>query len=310
MDVRVSTIPTVWGENVVMRLLRSDVATLRLDELDMPPAALTTLRGFLDEPHGMILVTGPTGSGKTTTLYAALSELCTVERNVATIEDPVEKRVTDMRQTEVHVKAGLTFAAGLRSLLRQDPDVIMIGEIRDAETAEISVQAALTGHLVLSTLHTNTAAGALVRLTEIGIPPFLLTSALRTVLSQRLVREICDACSTPVDPDPRLLEALGGVPSDGDRFRRPQGCARCMHTGYRGRVGLYEMLELTPELCAALLEGSQRARIEEEAENALVSSLREDGLRKAAAGVTSLAEVARVVGRTAGHAPAASGDDR
>jgi type IV pilus assembly protein PilB len=296
IDVRVSTIPTVHGENVVMRLLLSGGDMIGLDDLGIPSAALTKLKTGLEQPHGMILVTGPTGSGKTTTLYAALDRLSTIERNVVTVEDPVEKRMPLLRQTEVNPKAGLTFAAGLRSILRQDPDVIMLGEIRDAETAELAVQAALTGHLVLSTLHTNSAAGAIVRLSEIGIPPFLITSSLQAVVAQRLVRRICSNCAIEDQPESRLIAGLGIQEAEGITFMRGEGCGQCLNTGYKGRLGLYEMLEITPGLSSAMLGESNRDEIEMEAERALVIDLRSDGIQKLCEGLTSVEEVARILG--------------
>ena len=296
MDVRVSTIPTVHGENVVLRLLLSDSRAIGLEDLGMPSDVLGKLRGYLDQPNGMVLVTGPTGSGKTSTLYAALERLNTMDRNIVTVEDPVEKRVPLLRQTEVNPKAGITFASGLRSILRQDPDVIMVGEIRDRETAEIAVQAALTGHLVLSTLHTNTAAGAIVRLSEMGVTPFLLTSSLRAVIGQRLVRQVCSSCARSVEPDPRLTTGLGMEDADRTTFIEGAGCDRCLHTGYKGRTGIYEVLEITATLGRVLLGGASREEIEAEAQRSLASSLREDGLRKVRAGLTTLAEVARIVG--------------
>jgi type II secretory ATPase GspE/PulE/Tfp pilus assembly ATPase PilB-like protein len=306
VDVRVSSLPTVWGENVVLRLLLSDDAPIGLEELGMPPEALASLKALLSEPNGMLLVTGPTGSGKTTTLYAALARLNTMERNVVTVEDPVERRLPLLRQTQVNPGAGVTFASGLRSILRQDPDVIMVGEIRDRETAEIATQAALTGHLVLSTLHTNTAAGALVRLCEVGIPPFLITSSLKAVVSQRLTRRICRACARQEPPDPRLAAGLGLSPAPGQTVLAGAGCRQCLNTGYKGRIGIYEMLHVTPELCAVLLGGESRDAIESVARRALVCELREDGLRQVRAGLTTLAEVARVVGLVPARSPAGS----
>ena len=296
LDVRVSTIPTVHGENVVLRLLLSDDQAIRLELLGMPPNVLERVQHFLSQPNGMVLVTGPTGSGKTTTLYAALERLSTVERNVVTVEDPVEKRVPLLRQTEVNPKAGVTFATGLRSILRQDPDVIMVGEIRDRETAEIAVQAALTGHLVLSTLHTNTAAGAIVRLAEMGVTSFLITSALRAVVSQRLARRVCQSCARPVDPDPRLLAGLGLTNSPSATYMAGAGCVHCLQTGYKGRIGIYEVLEITGRLSQALLGGASREKIEREAEHAIGTSLRDDGLRKVREGLTTVEEIARILG--------------
>jgi len=295
-DIRVSTIPTVYGENVVLRLLISEGKVLGLGELGMADDVLQKMEGFLENPHGMILVTGPTGSGKTTTLYAALERLGTPERNVVTVEDPVEKRIQFLRQTELNPKAGMTFATGLRSILRQDPDVIMIGEIRDQEAAELAVQAALTGHLVLSTLHTNDASGTIVRLNEMGIPPFLITSSLRAVISQRLARKICSACAREVKPNKRLTLGLGMEDVEDVTFMEGAGCPTCLHTGYRGRVGLYEMLELNSELRSALLGRASRHEIEVEANNALFCSMRQDGLRRIREGSTTLEEVARIVG--------------
>jgi type II secretory ATPase GspE/PulE/Tfp pilus assembly ATPase PilB-like protein len=300
IDVRVSSLPTVWGENVVLRLLLSDGVPLGLAELGMPASARAALEAELAEPHGMLLVTGPTGSGKTTTLYAALARLNTMERNVVTVEDPVERRLPLLRQTQVNPAAGVTFASGLRGILRQDPDVIMVGEIRDRETAEVATQAALTGHLVLSTLHTNTAAGALVRLCEIGIPAFLVTSSLKAVISQRLVRRVCRACAREVEPDGRLARALGlGEPSP--PLRAGSGCRACLNTGYKGRIGIYEMLRVTSALAAAVLGGVPREALEGEARRALVCTLREDGVRQVRAGETTLEELVRVIGLDPAH---------
>ncbi len=296
VDVRVSTIPTVYGENVVLRLLLSDDAAIPLDGLGMPGAMLKRFRYFLRQPNGMILVTGPTGSGKTSTLYAALESMNSMDRNIVSVEDPVEKRVLLLRQTEVNPKAGVTFASGLRSILRQDPDVIMVGEIRDEETAEIAVQAALTGHLVLSTLHTNTATGAIARLNEMGVTPFLLTSSLRAVIGQRLARRICNSCKHQVEADPRLVAGLGLEDPESITFLAGAGCDDCLMTGYKGRVGLYELLEITDSLRRALLGGASSDVIECETLSALGSSLCEDGLRKVREGLTTLKEVARIVG--------------
>jgi len=296
VDIRVSTLPTVHGENVVMRLLLSSDTVVGLDDLGIPGPALERLQESLDHPYGMILVTGPTGSGKTTTLYAALERLSTIERNVVTVEDPVEKRVPLLRQTPVNPKAGVTFATGLRSILRQDPDVIMIGEIRDQETAEIAVQAALTGHLVLSTLHTNTAAGAIVRLTEMGLEPFMITSSLQAVISQRLARRLCESCKAPAPANARLARALGWEVPEGLELQAGKGCTRCLQTGYKGRIGVYEMLTLTSGLSRALLRDDSRDAIEQEAQRATLCDLRGDGLDKVRQGLTTLEEVARIAG--------------
>ena len=295
VDVRLSTIPTAYGENAVLRLLLSNADLVGLGDLGMPDAVLGRLQALLDQPNGMFLVTGPTGSGKTSTLYAALDRLNTVDRNVVTVEDPVEKRVPYLRQTEVNAKAGMTFANALRSILRQDPDIIMVGEIRDQETGEIAVQAALTGHLVLSTLHTNTAAGAIVRLSEMGVAPFLLTSSLRAVLGQRLVRRVCSRCAEATKPAPGLAKSFG-LDAETVRVQRGAGCAHCLNTGYKGRVGLFELVEITESLADAILGGASRAEIESEASRSSGDGMRLDGLRKVMSGETTLEEIARVVG--------------
>ena len=295
IDVRLSTIPTVYGENAVLRLMVSDGESKGLEEIGMSAAILERTHAFLDHPTGMVLVTGPTGSGKTSTLYAALDRLNTIDKNVTTVEDPVERRVPSLRQTEVNPKAGMTFASGLRSLLRQDPDVIMVGEIRDQETAEMAVQASLTGHLVLSTLHTNTAAGAIVRLSEMGVAPFLLTSSLRAVLGQRLVRRICDACKVDGQPRADLIDGFG-LRGEAIAHKKGEGCSQCMNTGYRGRVGIFELLEISEALAKAILGGASREEIEEEAARTTGSGLHHDGVRKVRLGETTLEEVARVVG--------------
>ena len=299
IDVRVSTLPTVQGENVVMRLVSSDSETIGLDQLELPERIRAGLERHLAAPNGMVLVSGPTGSGKTTTLYAGLERLNTIHRSIVTIEDPVERRVELLRQIQVNPRVGLTFASGLRSILRQDPDVIMVGEIRDEETAEIAVQAALTGHLVLSTLHTNTAAGAIVRLCEMGVAPFLLTSSLRAVIGQRLVRRVCSNCAREERPDPVLVKGLGIQDLDGLACLAGSGCASCMNTGYSGRMGVYEMVEITSALSQAILGGASRDIIEQEGARASGGSLLEAGLERVRAGQTTLEEVARIVGLSA-----------
>ncbi|KAK0360696.1 hypothetical protein LTR94_026296, partial [Friedmanniomyces endolithicus] len=242
LDVRVSTLPSRAGERVVMRILDKDQAGLSLDRLGMAPDALAAFRGALAEPNGIILVTGPTGSGKTTSLYAGLSLLNDRSRNILTVEDPVEYAVEGVGQTQVNTKVGMTFAAGLRAMLRQDPDVVMVGEIRDVETAQIAVQASLTGHLVLSTVHTNDAVGAVTRLRDMGVEPFLLASTLRLIVAQRLVRRLCSHCRSPEAADAASARLIGVKP--GVRIWRPQGCAHCGSTGYVGRLGLYEVLRV------------------------------------------------------------------
>ena len=242
LDVRVSTLPSRAGERVVLRILDKEQAGLTLDRLGMSPDALDAFRGALKEPNGIILVTGPTGSGKTTSLYAGLSLLNDSTRNILTVEDPVEYAIDGVGQTQVNPKVGMTFAAGLRAILRQDPDVVMVGEIRDVETARIAVQASLTGHLVLSTVHTNDAAGAITRLRDMGVEPFLLASTLRLIVAQRLVRRLCGECRRPETADAATAR-LAGV-ERGARVWRPQGCAHCQNTGYVGRVGLYEVIHV------------------------------------------------------------------
>lgn len=293
VDIRVSTLPGIHGERVVMRVLDKQASLLDLDHLGMPEGVLAALQKVLAQPNGIILSTGPTGSGKTTTLYACLNRLNEQSRNILTVEDPVEYAIPGIGQTPLNPKAGLTFAAGLRAILRQDPDVIMIGEIRDLETAGIAVQASLTGHLVLSTLHTNSAVGAITRLRDMGVEPFLLASALKGVMAQRLVRRLCDDCA---DWQPRreaqahLLPGLAQLP----RLRHAKGCDLCQHTGYRGRVGLYEFFELDQGLLDLLYQGASETQMEAYLEGRR-ASLREAALQRLQAGETSLEEVLRVV---------------
>ncbi|MBY0261131.1 MAG: GspE/PulE family protein, partial [Phycisphaerales bacterium] len=254
VDVRLSLIPTVSGENAVLRLLSSASSIRGFGELGFPPKQLAFFEEVIEHPHGMILVTGPTGSGKTTTLYTALKRLNTPDRNIMTIEDPVEIRMPMIRQVQANPEIGMTFAGALRSMLRQDPDVVFVGEIRDEETARISVQAALTGHLVLSSLHTNDAAGAIPRLRDLGCPPFAVNAALLCVLAQRLVRRVCPDCAAPDHPEPLLLEKFGLAAGEGTLVRG-KGCAKCGSTGYRGRLGVYEMLSVTPAIRRAVERG-------------------------------------------------------
>jgi general secretion pathway protein E len=305
IDVRVSTIPTTFGERVVMRLLDKSRSLLVLDQLGIEPGILKNLKRVVDLPSGIMLVTGPTGSGKTTTLYAALAEVDTERKNVITVEDPVEYQIRGIGQMQVNPAIGLQFADGLRSILRQDPDIIMIGEIRDQETARIAVQASLTGHLVLSTLHTNDSAGALTRLVDIGIEPFLIASSLVGVLSQRLVRVLCKDCRQLVDVNPAELERLGadavkiGLPS---KIYKAGGCPSCMSSGYKGRTGIHEYLPVTDAIRTLLVKGADSKRIMQQAITEGVNSIRRDGLRKVASGETTLDEVLRVTDETGGDA--------
>jgi len=248
VDLRVSTLPTVYGENVVMRILDKSSLVLNLEDLGLQDHAYRQFKRMLDSSYGVILVSGPTGSGKTTTLYSALSSINTPDKNIITVEDPVEYRLKRIRQSQVNVKAGLTFATGLRSILRQDPDVIMVGEIRDSETAKIAVESALTGHLVLSTIHTNDAPGGLTRLTEMGVEPFLSASATIGIVAQRLIRKICEQCKAPYKPNPTVLADLALEPNADIVFYRGQGCDSCKNTGYKKRVGVYEIMLLNDEI--------------------------------------------------------------
>ena len=294
IDLRVSTFPTTQGENLVLRILDRSKLVLGLEQLGFAPDQLTTFKRLLMRPNGIILASGPTGSGKTTTLYSGLTYLNSEERNIMTIEDPVEYEIPGIRQSQVNVKAGLTFGAGLRSLLRQDPDVIMVGEMRDEETVEIAIRAALTGHLVFSTLHTNDAAGAIPRLTDMGAAPFLVSSALILVVAQRLVRVICTNCKEEAAPDPVLIRRLGLQAKEGElKVFQGKGCDKCDQTGYRGRIGLYELLTVTPELIPLILERADAGAIRRAARAQGMRTMVEDGIRKAIRGLTTLEEVAR-----------------
>lgn len=294
VDIRLSIIPTVCGENAVLRLLSSGTNIKDFPSLGFPPAESRELERVVESPYGMILATGPTGSGKTTTLYTALKRLNTPDRNIMTIEDPVEIRMPLIRQIQVNHEIGLGFAGALRSILRQDPDVVFVGEIRDEETARISVQAALTGHLVLSTLHTNDAAGAVPRLLDLGCPPFAVNAALLCVIAQRLVRRTCTECARPAEPRPDL-RSLFGLAHDESGFVTGVGCGRCGSSGYRGRVGVYEMLRSTPGLRRAVEEERSADGFRRQAVNDGMRLMWQDGLEKARLGLTTLDEVARVV---------------
>ena len=295
LDIRVSTIPTIHGESVVMRLLDRAAILMPLDRLGFDARTQGQIERLITLPHGMLLVTGPTGSGKTTTLYAALDKINAPGRKIITIEDPVEYQLRGVNQIHVKPKIGLSFAAGLRHIVRQDPDVIMVGEIRDLETADIAIHAALTGHLVFSTLHTNDAPGALTRLLDMGAEPFLVASVLEGVLAQRLVRVICSACRVPDQPDAGSLRAMGvgGVPAGVTLYRGP-GCAECRGTGYRGRSGIYEMLRMTEELRSLTLRKAPGHEIRQHAIASGMSTLRQDGWAKCCLGVTTVDEVLRV----------------
>lgn len=292
VDVRVSTLPTGHGERVVLRLLDKQAGRLELSHLGMDAAILAGMDEMTRQPHGIVLVTGPTGSGKTTTLYAALSRIDTTVTNVMTVEDPIEYDLDGIGQTQVNPRIDMTFARALRAILRQDPDVIMIGEIRDLETAQIAVQASLTGHLVLATLHTNDTASAVTRLVDMGVEPFLLSSSLLGVLAQRLVRRLCDQCREAYRPDETELRLLDGEKPEW--LYRPKGCDVCGHTGYRGRTGIYELLRADDELRRLIHERAPEQSLRQHAQQAGMLGLRQDGLRWVLPGVTSLEELLRV----------------
>jgi type IV pilus assembly protein PilB len=296
IDLRVATLPAQYGENVVMRILDSSKALIGMEQLGMLPQALERFTKAFGQSHGAVLVTGPTGSGKSTSLYAALNVLNTVEQNIITIEDPVEYQLEGLTQVQVNKRAGLTFAAGLRSMMRADPDVIMVGEIRDRETAQIAIESALTGHLVLSTLHTNDAPGAITRLIEMGIEPFLVGSAVDCVVAQRLARLLCAECKKRVTLPAEVMRANGfNVGLDLECFE-PVGCARCGGSGYKGRVGLYEVMWVSEQIRSLAVAREPAETIAHAAVHEGMMRLREDGLEKVRRGLTSIAEIARVAG--------------
>jgi len=294
VDVRVSTLPSGHGERVVLRLLDKQAGRLNLEHLGMPPPLQATLDKIIHTPHGIMLVTGPTGSGKTTTLYAALTRLNDKSRNIMTVEDPIEYFIDGIGQTLVNTRVDMTFARGLRAILRQDPDVVMVGEIRDLETAEIAVQASLTGHLVLSTLHTNSAVGAVTRLRDMGVEPFLLASSLIGVLAQRLVRLLCVHCKKPYLANEADCRVMGLAPADDPpTLYSAAGCAQCNHLGYRGRTGIYELVPVDDKMRGMIHDGSGEGPLEKYART-LSLSMRDDGVRRVLAGHTTLEEVLRV----------------
>jgi general secretion pathway protein E len=296
VDIRVSSLPTAFGERLVLRLLEKSSSVIELSAIGLDEKLQQQIDRLIHQPHGIFLVTGPTGSGKTTTLYAALSRLNDRSKNIITVEDPIEYQLNGVGQIQVNSKIDLTFAAGLRSILRQDPDIIMVGEIRDSETAEIAVQSALTGHMVFSTLHTNDAAGALTRLLDMKIEPFLVSSAVTGILAQRLVRRLCPDCRSSYAPSDEMIRHFDGMlPSGGGiQFFRSGGCDRCQQIGYRGRTGIYELLLLTDDIRELLMAGADASKIRQAAQKAGMRSLRQAGLEKAQAGETSLEEILRV----------------
>jgi type IV pilus assembly protein PilB len=296
IDLRVATLPAAYGENVVMRILDQSKVMIELEQLGMLPQALERFTKAFSQAHGAVLVTGPTGSGKSTSLYGALNQLNTVEKNIITIEDPVEYQLEGITQVQTNNKAGLTFASGLRSMMRADPDIIMVGEIRDRETAQIAIEAALTGHLVLSTLHTNDAPGAVTRLIEMGIEPFLVGSAVDCVVAQRLARLLCEECKRRTTIKSEVMRANGfNVGLDLEAYE-PVGCARCGGSGYKGRIGLYEVMWVSDTIRALAVAREPSETIAHAAVHEGMMRLREDGLEKVRRGLTSIAEIARVAG--------------
>lgn len=291
IDIRLSTMPSAHGERIVLRLLDKQAGQLSLEQLQMNDQAREAYEAALFAPHGIVLVTGPTGSGKTTTLYAGLTHINETSRNILTIEDPIEYMLKGVGQTQVNAKVDMTFARGLRAILRQDPDVVMVGEIRDGETAQIAVQASLTGHLVLSTLHTNTAIGAVTRLQDMGVEPFLLSSSLLGVLAQRLVRLLCNNCKSAHEADVKEAEVLGV--GEGTTLYQPVGCKKCNYTGYRGRTGIYELVTIDEEMRRLIHDGAGEQEMEALARQRC-ASIFEDGCRRVIGGDTSLEELLRV----------------
>jgi len=297
VDVRIATMPTQYGESVVMRLLNQSGNFLALDKLGMPPAMLARFRSFIQRSSGMVLVTGPTGSGKTTTLYAALAEINTMEQKIFTVEDPVEYRLPGINQVQVNEKIGLTFERVLRSVLRQDPDIILVGEMRDVETAQIGLRAVMTGHMVFSTLHTRDSAGTLSRLVDMGAPKYLVASAVQVVLAQRLLRRVCESCSEPHNPTPQEIEWLTHEGVQRDQWgilRQGQGCMHCNNTGYRGRFAVYEMLEMIPSLVEAAAHDNSSDFTNAARESMRGKTMIDHALQQMKQGHTSVAEVIRI----------------
>ncbi len=300
LDLRVSTLPTVLGEKIVMRVLDKSMVIMELDKLGFLPQEREEFNKLIRRPYGMILVTGPTSSGKTTTLYSALSTINTIEKNILTVEDPVEYRLKMINQVQVNPRAGLTFAAGLRSFLRQDPNVIMIGEIRDLETAEIAIQSALTGHLVLSTIHTNDAPSTITRLIDMKIDAFLVASAVSGILAQRLIRTICENCKQAYKPNEETLRTLNLDPGDkGITFFKGKGCDLCSGSGYRGRIGIYELLVVNDAFRELILANATVVEMRKLAKQHGMNTLREDGLKKVVKGITTVEEVLRATAEEA-----------
>ncbi|MEE4265797.1 MAG: GspE/PulE family protein, partial [Desulfobacteraceae bacterium] len=296
INIRASTIPSIYGENMVLRLLDTSNSIYSLERLGMNETDRQKLERMISKPHGMILSTGPTGSGKSTSLYSILKKINQPDINIITVEDPVEYRIEKIRQVQLNRKAGMTFASGLRSILRQDPDVIMVGEIRDSETANIAVQAALTGHRVLSTLHTNDAPGAITRFVDMGVEPFLVASVMIVAFAQRLVRTVCASCKAPYQPPEEAVKFWGLDKVKSANFQKGQGCFNCMHTGYKGRSGVYEVLlidDLVKDLILKRASAHEIARLA--AESGEYTTLKDNAAEKVVLGITSLEEAASAV---------------
>jgi type IV pilus assembly protein PilB len=310
IDLRVSTIPTVWGESIVMRILDKSMMMMGLEQIGLLPEVHDKLKVIIDKPNGIILVTGPTGCGKTTTLYSALNEIFTPELKVITTEDPVEYELEGVVQVNINENMGLTFAKCLRSILRQDPDVIMVGEIRDLETAQIAIQASLTGHLVLSTLHTNDAPSTITRLIDMDVEPFLISSTMEAVVAQRLIRTICPACRTEYTPEPEMFKEIGVDPSDveGIPFYHGRGCEDCNYSGYKGRIGIFELLIVNDEIRDLILDRASTMHIQRAAKKQGMQAMRDDGWQKILAGITTMEEVLRVTYGVEIGIPEAVGD--
>lgn len=296
IDFRVSTVPTLFGESLVMRILDRDTLVLDLEKLGFRPDVLSQYTELISQPYGMVLVTGPTGSGKTSTLYTTLAKINAPENKIITLEDPVEYQLRGVNQIQVNPKIGLTFASGLRSIVRQDPDIILVGEIRDRETAEIAIQSALTGHLLFSTLHTNDSAGAITRLLDMGVENFLLSSTLLGIMAQRLVRVICPHCKKQITPDEKLLRSMHLSRSEaaGIRFFHGEGCEECRHTGFKGRTAIFEYLPVDNDIRKEIIERSGTEKIKKTAIRKGIASLRQDGWQKVREGTTTISEVLRV----------------
>ncbi len=297
IDIRISTLPTIYGEKIVMRILDKGSISLNIDDIGFEPKIMEKFKNILGQSHGMVLVTGPTGSGKTTTLYSSLNYINSVDKNIITVEDPVEYRLEGINQVQARPQVGLTFAAGLRSILRQDPDVVMVGEIRDKETAEIAVKASLTGHLVFSTLHTNDAVATIIRLLNMGVDKYLISSSVSLIIAQRLARRVCLHCKTKYTPEPRVINKLKSLKIDPDdiTFYKGEGCEYCGGTGFWGRIAIYEFLFLYKDIKELIVEDASEAQIRKRSNELGMTSLLEDGIKKVTKGLTTIDEILRIV---------------